>query len=444
MRVFRLRLASCPFYATLQRRFLFLSFVGLTSVFFCASAPPPELLLLGTPEDVGVSSGRLARIDAMLRRAIADDEIPGAVALVARKGRIIYHQALGSAEPERGRALQVDDIFRIASMTKAITSTAVMMLWEEGHFKLDDPVSRWIPEFESTGVFASLDNDRMAWTTITVNTPITIRHLLTHTSGIGYGMIDDDPRFRKMYKHLGIVDAWTTEPITIEENVRKLATLPLHFHPGEKYSYSEGLDVLGYYIELISGLSFAEFLEKRLFKPLGMEDTHFYLSQEKAERLVPVLRKAASGRWERYQASHYDVDFPVKGAKTFFSGGGGLCSTAKDYAAFLQMYLNRGQYGGKQILSPTTVKTVMEDQVGNRWNNRERHYGLAFGVVNEQGKATGGMGAQGTFDWGGYFNTQFFADPKEQLIGVLLKQTRGGGDSTGWRFRQMVAAAIAD
>ena len=396
------------------------------------------------PASVGVSPERLSRIDAMLERAIKDGKIPGAVALVARKGKVIYHKAFGLADNEANRPLKRDDIFRIASQSKAITATAVMILWEEGRFRLDDPISNFIPEFKNMQVLTSYNEQDGTWTGEPAKRPITIRHLLTHTSGIGYGVIDGDARFKKIYAQAGITDLFTTEPVTIAESVKKLAALPLHHHPGDKYTYSEGLDVLGYFIEIVSGMPFDQFLQKRLFGPLGMKDTAFYLPAEKAGRLVTV-QKPDNGKWVRFPVTFYDPDYPIKGAKTFFSGGAGLSSTARDYATFLQMYLNGGELNGVRILSRTTVETIMREQVARElWGSGDMHYGLAFGVVTEKGVARGGLGSAGTFDWGGYFNTQYFADPKEGIVGILMKQTQGGNDDTGWKFRLLVGQSVND
>lgn len=396
------------------------------------------------PAKTGVSAERLARIDAMCEDAIRENRIPGVVALVARNGKIVYHKAFGMADNAAGRALKRDDIFRIASQSKAITSTAVMMLWEEGRFRLDDPVSNWIPEFKGAQVLKTYNEADGTWTGEPAKREITIRHLLTHTSGLGYGVIDGDERFKKLYAKAGVTDLFTTEPVTIGDSVKRLAKLPLHHHPGDKFTYSEGLDVLGHFIEVVSGMPFDVFLQKRLFGPLGMKDTGFYLPAEKAGRLVAV-QKPVGDKWVRYPVTFYDPDYPIKGAKSFFSGGAGLCSTAKDYATFLQMYLNGGELGGVRLLSRTTVDTIMREQVaGDLFGGGDKHYGLAFGVVTEKGKGKGGEGSAGTFDWGGYFNTQYFADPKENLIGVLMKQTQGGNDNTGWKFRQLVGQTVDD
>jgi CubicO group peptidase (beta-lactamase class C family) len=396
------------------------------------------------PKAAGVSVQRLARIDTLCQEAIRDGKVPGVVALVARNGKIVYHKAYGMADNEAGRALHRDDIFRIASQSKAITATAVMILWEEGRFRLDDPISKFIPEFKNPQVLKSYNEQDGTWISDPAKREITIRHLLTHTSGLGYGVIDGDSKFRAMYAKAGVVDLFTTEPVTIGDSVKRLAKLPLHHHPGEKYTYSEGLDVLGYFIEVVSGMPFDVFLKRRLFDPLGMKDTGFYLPAEKASRLVAV-QKPENGKWVRYPVTFYDPEYPVQGAKSFFSGGAGLCSTAKDYATFLQMYLNQGELGGVRILSRTTIQMILQEQVARElWGGPNKYYSLAFGVVTEKGQARGGEGSAGTFDWGGYFNTQYFADPKENLIGILMKQTQGGNDDTSWKFRLLVGQSVDD
>ena len=398
-------------------------------------------LEMASPESEGMSSERLDRISNMIQSSIADMQIPGAVALVARNGKIVFHEAFGT-KSENGDALEKDDIFRIASQSKAITSTAVMQLWEQGHFALDEPISKWIPEFKDPQVLDTLYDDG-TYDTTPANKEITIRHLLTHTSGIGYGVIDGNPDMKKIYADAGIIDLYTTENISIGDNIKKLAKLPLHHIPGERFTYSEGLDVLGYFIEIISGKPFDQYLRDHIFDPLGMDDTWFYLPQSKHDRLVAV-QKTEEKKWVNYPTTFYDPDYPKKGAMAFFSGGAGLSSTAKDYATFLQMYLNKGELNGVRILSRTTVDVIMANQIKDLWGDAN-FYGLAFGVKGQKGADVGGQGSKGTFDWGGYFNTQYYADPEEQIIGVLMKQTQGNnGDQTSWKFRQIVGASVDD
>ncbi len=424
------------FYALLLTFCLQTSFAQTKSI----NVSPP--LSEESASSVGMSEERLALIDAMCIEAIEEGQIPGAVALVVRNGTIVYHKAFGTAS-ESGNELERDAIFRIASQTKAITSTAVMMLWEEGKFRLDDPISRYIPEFENAQVLDTVFADG-TYKTIPADNPITIRHLLTHTSGIGYGVIDGDTRIKKIYADAGITDLFTTENITIGESVRKLAKLPLHHNPGERFTYSEGLDVLAYFIEIMSGIPVDEFFKTRIFDPLGMEDTWFYLPESKSDRLVKI-QKREDDKWINYPTTFYDPDYPIKGAKSFFSGGAGLSSTAKDYATFLQMYLNNGELNGIRILSRTTIQSMMGNQIGDLMGDSGSYYGLAFGVLDQNGQDKGGLGSAGTFRWGGYFNTQYFADPKEKIIGIIMKQTQGyTGDQTGWKFKQLVGQAVDD
>ena len=407
-------------------------------------APVASSLEMGTPEQAGMSSQRLAHIDRICKEAIEKQQIPGAVALVARNGKIVYHKAFGMADNTTQRPMKKDDIFRIASQTKAITSTAVMMLWEEGHFRLDDPISNWIPEFKSPRVLTKYHYQDTSYSHVPAKREISIRHLLTHTSGIGYGQIDPHEGMKILYGREGISEIAPIGPLSTEENVKRIAKLPLHFHPGEKYQYGMGLDVLAHLVEILSGKPYETFLQERIFTPLGMQDTYFHLPKEKGNRLVAVQRPD-NGKWEYQPVTVYDPKFPLNSDPNFCSGGGGLVSTATDYALFLQMYLNGGSLNGVQILSPTTVQSMMGNHIGDFWGEGGTYYGLAFGVLNEKGEAQGGQGSAGTFNWGGYFNTLYFADPKEKLIGILLKQTQGTwNDETGWQFRQLVGQAVDD
>ena len=247
------------------------------------------------PESVGMSPQRLARIDGLCQKAVADGAVPGVVALVARSGKIVYCKAFGLADNAAQRPLERNDIFRIASQTKALTATAVMMLWEQGKFRLDDPISKYLPEFKNPQLLKSFDPSGTNYTTEPAKSEITIRELLDHTSGIGYGAIDADERFRMIYRKAGIIDAFTTEPVTLEQNEKKLAKLPLHHNPGEHFTYSEGLDVLAYFVEVVSGTPFDQFLRERLLAPLGMDDTWFYLPEGSASRLVSVQMQQTSG-----------------------------------------------------------------------------------------------------------------------------------------------------
>ncbi len=424
----------------MKKYFLFL-LLALSPLFIQAQSPA-VLTPQGKQPLQGISADRLAKLDQMLDEAVSTNQVPGLEAMVVKDGKIVYHEAKGMADVASGQAMAKDQIFRIASQTKAITSTAIMMLWEEGKFKLDDPISKYIPEFANPQVLASFKYSDTTFTTKPSTKEITIRHLLTHTSGIGYGVIDGNEQMKMIYGKAGIVDLYTTRDIKISDNIKKLAKLPLHHEPGAKFTYSEGLDVLGYLIEIVSGMPFNQFLQTRLFAPMGMNNTGFYLNETQGKKLVTIHRKV-NNQWEAFPVTFYDPDYPKTGAKTFFSGGAGLSSTAEDYAKFLQMYLNGGSYNGTQFLSSTTIQTIMSNQVGDLLGNGGKDYGLAFGLVDQNGVAQGGIGSLGTFDWGGYFNTQYFADPVTKTIGILMKQTQGStGDETSWKFRQMVFTSV--
>lgn len=400
------------------------------------------------PESVGMSSSRLANLDSIFVQHIEQKKIPGMVALIVRNGFVVYEKAFGIADPETNQSYQTDHIFRIASQTKAITATAVMMLWEKGLFNLDDPISNYIPEFKDITILKKFNASDSTYRTIPAKNQITIRHLLNHTSGIGYGIIDGDERIRKIYQKAGVVDLYTTEDISIEQSVKRLAKLPLHHEPGERFTYSEGLDVLGYLVEIISGQSFSEFLEEHLFEPIGMSNTQFYLNENQNKLLVPVQTKNQKGEWIVYDGhpdGYYNANYPKIGAKKFYSGGAGLTSTAQDYAKFLQMYLNGGEFNEHRILSPTTIDLIMSNQTFELFGDGNTHHGLAFGVVTSKGFSIGGRGSVGTFDWGGYFNTQYYADPELNIIGILMKQTqRIPWENTGNIMRQVVGASVIE
>ena len=424
---------------TFKNAFMGIFFIGVTAFSQQNNSVLPKV----NPAEVGMSAHHLSYIDSMAIEAIAKDQVPGIVALVARDGKIVYNKAFGSANTQ-GKQLETNTIFRIASQTKAITSTAAMILWERGKFQLDDPIAKYIPEFKDAQVLDSLLPDG-SYASHKADKPITIRHLLTHTSGLGYGAIDSDPRFKKLYADAGIIDGFTTKAVTLAENEPELAKLPLHHNPGERFTYSEGIDVIGYLVEMLSGQPLDQFFRKEILDPLGMNDTWFYLPQEKQDRLI-TIQSYENGKWVTAEGNDFfEPDYPIQGAKTFFSGGAGLSSTALDYAKFLQMYLNGGELNGNRVLSPTTVAFILSNQIGDIWANQGAGHGLAFKLVGQGASAKGGQGSVGTFEWGGYFNTQYFADPKERLIGIIMKQTMGANtDQTAWKFRNITFSSITD
>ncbi|HNR08848.1 MAG TPA: serine hydrolase domain-containing protein [Saprospiraceae bacterium] len=425
----------------------FLSLETIAQTASPTKARMPVLTPINDPALAGMSVQRIERLDKALETMIREQKLPGLVALVARRGKIVLHKAYGLADAPANRSLHKDDIFRIASMTKAITATAVMMLYEEGGFSLDDPIAKWIPAFKNPQVLKAFSPADSSYTSRPASREITIRHLLTHTSGIGYGMIDGDERVKKIYKKAGIIELYSTDPVTTEDNIKRLAALPLHHDPGEKFTYGMGLDVLGYFIEILSKQSFPDFLASRLFQPLGMKDTYFYLPDDKAGRLVKIHLPVKAGTWSTDPDEGYDEDYPIKGARSNCSGGAGLSSTAIDYAIFLQMLLNDGVYNGKRFLSrPTVSLLTRSNQIGDLWGGEEGrdHFSLAFSVLNKKGSELG-IGSEGRFSWGGYFNTNYWVDPKEQIVAVLMKQTRGlPEDPSEAVFTRLVYQSIDD
>jgi CubicO group peptidase (beta-lactamase class C family) len=396
---------------------------------------------LARPEDNGMSAARLERIDKMIQEHINNKWIPGAVVLVVRNGKAVYSRAYGQSDVENKIAMKKDNIFRIASQSKAITSTAVMMLYEEGKFTLDDPISRYIPEFKNPRVLGTVNWRDTTFTTTPAKSEITIRQLLTHTSGIDYAGIGTQ-EFRAIYAKAGIPSGIGNHDMVLADKMKILGTLPLKHHPGEAYLYGLNLDVLGYLVEVISGMTFDQFLRTRIFQPLGMNDTYFYLPKEKHSRLVP-LYEPKEGSIARATGKVFDdVDpmYPTLEGK-YFSGGAGLSSTVEDYAKFLQMFLNKGEYNGQRLLSRKTVELIMSPQVQPPLTNQ---IGLCFGLETDKNDYQSIMSI-GSFSWGGAYNTQYWADPKERLIGVIFMNTYGGtGRGTSDKFKVLTYTSIAD
>ncbi len=401
------------------------------------------------PETVGLSSQRLERIEALIDRAIDAEDIAGAVALVARRGRIAYFESVGMADIDDGEPMTTDTIFRIASMTKPVTSLAVMMLHEEGHFLLSDPVSRFIPELGDLDVLVAMDGSSE---TAGAEREITIQQLLTHTSGISYRFATGTPArdaIARFYVDAGISDGLTQTQGEISDLSRKLGTVPLMFEPGTQYQYGLSIDVLGHLVEVVSGVTLAEFFEQRIFEPLGMRDTHLFIDDD--ERLASVyvpddrggIRELGDEPVE-IGALVYSASFHFKGPRTYFSGGAGLVSTASDYVRLLQMFLNGGELDGVRLLSPTTVELMTRSGTGDLSVSPGRKFGLGFAIIEDPGRA-GVPHSPGSYYWGGFFNTRFFVDPSEELIGVFLSQRypRDAG-SIRDRFMNVVYQAIVD
>ena len=373
-------------------------------------------------------SARFATLDSMMDAAVLADVVPGGVVYIVQDGEILHYDAFGWSDPLDSIPMSEEAIFRICSQTKALTSTAAMILWERGLLDLDEPVFNYIPAFEGMAVLETVHPDS-SHSTVPAREVMTVRHLMTHQSGIPYGEIGD-PRFKTLYEKHGVVDLFTTDSITAAMNCERLAATALLHEPGAQWNYSLGLDVLVRVIEVASGEPFDIFLRREVLEPLGMKDTYFHLPDSLAGRLVEVWEPDVDQRWKPHAHSRYSTDYPVAGAQTYLSGGAGLCSTPADYARFLQMYLNRGVLDGRRILQESTVDSVMTNQ---ELNPRDANWyqGLAFGV--EKPNSNGPL-PPGAFFWGGYFNTTYAADPQSQTIGILMKQTYGANDPTSAQF----------
>jgi CubicO group peptidase (beta-lactamase class C family) len=368
------------------------------------------------PEEAGISTDRLTRIDAMLNEHVSKKWIPGAVVLIARNGKIIYHKAYGYSDAEKQTALKKDDIFRIASQTKAITSLAVMMLFEEGKFLLDEPISKYIPEFKNPKVLKTFNEKDSTYTTEPAKGEITIRHLLTHSSGIDYASIGSK-EFKAIYAKAGVPSGIGNDNMVLADKIKILATLPIKHNPGEQWTYGLNTDVLGYLVEVLSGTSFDQFLRTKIFQPLGMNDTYFYLPKEKHSRLVK-LYQSKDGLIAKVSETAYDgvnPNYPNLNGK-YFSGGAGLSSTVEDYAKFLQLFLNKGEYNGVHLLSRKTVELMLTNQLQPPITTQ---FGLGFGLETDKNDYQS-IFSLGSFSWGGAFNTHYWADPKEKLIGLIF------------------------
>lgn len=403
------------------------------------SCTESQVLKEASPESVNMSSERLVRIDKMLQQGIDSGWIAGATGFIARDGKIIYDKAFGISDIDSKKAMVPDNIFRIASQTKAITSIAAMMLFEEGKFLLDDPVSKYIPEFKNTQVLDTYNEKDTTFTTIPARREVTVRDLLTHTSGIDYAGIGS-AGMRAIYAKAGVPGGFGTDKMVLGDKMKILGRLPLVHQPGERFTYGLNVDVLGYLVEIWSGESLDQYFRNHIFEPLGMNDTYFYLPEEKAARLVEV--NSEDRKRHVTGIDQTGMNYPLlKG--TYYSGGAGLSSTTKDYAIFLQMLLNNGEYNGKKLLSRRTVELITCNQIGELNIGRDK-FGLGFQITTENGQAQLGV-SEGSFSWGGYFGTTYWADPRERIVGlVFMQQVPLSHGEIQNKFKAMVYQAITD
>lgn len=404
-------------------------------------AASAQTLQRARPEAVGLSSERLKRLGEALDGYVKDGRLPGGVVLVARRGKVAYVEAFGQRDREAKAPMREDSIFRIASQTKALVSVGVMMLQEEGRLLISDPVGKYLPEFRETTV--AVPKQGGGYEVVKAKRPITIRDLLTHTSGVGYGGGVARDRWEAA-KITGWYFADRDEPVGA--TVSRMAALPFEAQPGEKFVYGYSTDILGALVERVSGQTLEEFLRARIIEPLGMKDTHFYLPESKADRFAVVYSSKESGGLERAPEPGGMVGQGayLKGPRKSFSGGAGLLSTANDYARFLSMLLNGGELDGKRLLSRKSVELMTVDHINGVPYREGQGFGLGFSLVKDLG-GRGQPGSVGEYGWGGAYHSVYWVDPKEQLVVVYFTQVipaRGLDDHD--KLRALVYQAIVD
>jgi CubicO group peptidase (beta-lactamase class C family) len=399
-------------------------------------------------QTTGLSQQRLQRIDTFVQQQIRNQHITGATVLVMYKGKAVYNRAFGFADVAAKTPMQTDNIFRIASQTKAITSLAVMMLWEEGKFLLDAPVSRYIPAFKTPSVLKDFNPADSSYTSVPATREITIRDLLRHTSGIDYAGITGDARMRAIYAKAGVRTGIGTKG-TVKANVERLAALPLKHNPGEAFTYGLNTDVLGYLVEIWSGMPLNEFCSRRIFAPLGMHDTYFHLPASKAGRLVAVQQRGKDGILTKVTGPIFDGVDPLYPLDTtvYPSGGAALSSTTADYAKFLQLLINKGQYNGQRLVSAATIDLMLRNQLQNipaPGMAPDFQFGLGVAVVTPRNHYLY-PDHIGSFWWGGVLNTHYWADPEAELCGLIYTQEYQPGsynDDLAFYLRALVYGAL--
>jgi CubicO group peptidase (beta-lactamase class C family) len=422
-------LRICGLHSSLALVFLF------TAPARAQLAPAPLSLPRGEAQAAGFSPEKLTAIDRLLQTAIDKKQIAGGAALVARNGKLVHLATIGKQDAEAGIPIGAGTIYRIASMTKPITSVAAMMLIEERKLGLNDPIAKYIPEFATVRVLKpdAQTNQLLADLSTPASTPPTIRHLLTHTSGITYSFWDQ-PVLPKLYRDAGISDGLIETPGTMADNVRRLAGLPLKIEPGTAWEYGLNTDVLGRVIEVASGQPLDTFFQQRIFAPLKMRDTHFALPAEKKQRLAALYAPNDAKTIRRISDQPQDTTtfigrvrfsttYPLH-ASQYHSGGGGLVSTIGDYARFLQMLANRGELDGQRLLRPETVAQMTTNQIGDLFPAFANHgdkFGFGFGVATPASKPAE-IASIGSYSWGGVFYTYFIVDPDKHLVAIFMAQ----------------------
>jgi len=414
-----------------------------------AEAKAAGLSPASNPEALGFDSARLAKLDAYMAGVVAQGRVPGMTTLLARHGKIVSYKTYGR-KSFGGAPMTEDTIFRIYSMTKPITGVAMMILFEDGRWRLDDPVTRYIPEFKTLKVVKTVNPDGSV-VLEDMKRPPTMREIMSHTAGFGYGLQDEHP-VDKLYREKRVLGA-----NGLKDMIDRTATIPLVFQPGTSWRYSSSVDIQGYIVERLSGQTLSQFMEQRIFKPLKMNDTAFYVPADKASRLAAVYLFNRDTKQVEEAKTIFGNDMPTYlTAPSMESGGGGLVGTTMDYARFAQMIANKGELDGVRILSPASVelmgtnvvpKDAMVASNGNgvtRFNDAVG-FGLDFMVVKDA-RSAGTLEGDGTISWGGAAGTWFWVDPKNDLIFVGMIQRLGGsgGDDLGGMARTLTYQALVD
>ena len=383
------------------------------------------------PEDMGMSTSRLARMMPVMQGYVDNGKIPCALTMIARGGRLVHFEKFGMQDITAAKPVEFDTIFRLYSMTKPITSIAVMMLYEEGHFQLTTPVSEFVPFFKDMKVYTEDGKD-----IVDAEREVTIKHLLTHTTGLIYDSNKDNHPIDQKYEDADLYGGDLTNMI------EKLGRIPLIHQPGSAWKYGMSTDVLGYLVQVVSGMPFETFLRTRIFDPLGMNDTGFSVRVENANRYSKVYEFADDGTLQAIEKVH-----AATGPLSFFhSGGGGLQSTAADYLRFCQMVLNDGELDGVRLLGRKTAELIKMNHVPSDWLAPERTgtgFGLGFSLITDVAD-THSLGSVGTCSWGGMASTTFWIDPVEELIGILMTQLVGADSPFHAQFRTLTYQALTE
>ena len=401
-------------------------FLGGALVFAAMAANAGELPR-AEPETVGMTTQGLNAVAEVMDRMVADGDLVGMTAMIARRGQVVFEHATGTLDLETGAPMGLDSLIRIYSMTKPITSAAALMLVEEGKLDLDDPVTRFFPEWKNQTAY---DGDEI----VAVDPPVTAKHLLLHTSGLSYGYVGNTP-VDKAYRAAGLIDHWDYLVRDTNILVRKLADIPLLFQPGTRWHYSFSTDVLGQLIERVSGQPLDDFLDERMFGPLGMKDVYFDVPADAVHRFG-TDHEFKDGNFVVQDNPREDPEFI---GVTFLSGGGGLVMPTESYLRFCQMILNGGTLDGTRVLQPETVAPMTTDQLPEGiWPNSG--FGLGFAVVTEDGGST----PIGSYSWGGAAGTFFWIDPGNELVAVFMPQFIGMPNSIQEKLKGLVYAAIGN